>query len=194
MGIGKFVKALGKAIEAENQQSKTSGSKASGTLGFQETGTPPKTDSKGRVILILKSSSTGVKYPVNLAQIDQEVANSLAGKPNEDEEFTKSAKLFMRPDVESQYANSVVLETEAGKRVGWIKKEASDDATSVIGQISSIISKTVPELSGREFTFQVTAHIEGNWNEVGEDDKEVWEADIDFMEIRIKNPVEIEID
>ena len=167
---------------------------ASGLLGFQETGTTPKTDSAGRVIVKLKGGSPGVVWGVNRSHLDEQVANKLAGKVNEDEEFSKSVKVRIRPDTNSQFENSVLVETTDEKFIGWILKDASVDAVSVMNQIKEALVKTAPELFGKLFTFEVSAKIEGAWNEIGEDDKEEWEAEIELMEIRIKAPAEIEID
>ena len=167
---------------------------ASGLLGFQETGTAPKTDSAGRVIVKLKGGSPGVVWGVNRSHLDDQVANKLAGKVNEDEEFSKSVKVRIRPDTNSQFENSVLVETTDEKFIGWILKDASADAVSVMNQIKEALVKTAPELLGKLFTFEVSAKIEGAWNEIGEDDKEEWEAEIELMEIRIKAPAEIEVD
>jgi hypothetical protein len=167
---------------------------ASGLLGFQETGTTPKTDSAGRVIVKLKGGSPGVVWGVNRSHLDDQVANKLAGKVNEDEEFSKSVKVRIRPDTNSQFENSVLVETTDEKFIGWILKDASADAVSVMNQIKEALVKTAPELFGKLFTFEVSAKIEGAWNEIGEDDKEEWEAEIELMEIRVKAPAEIEVD
>lgn len=169
-------------------------SSASGRFGFQETGSEPKKDSAGRVVVKVKGGSTGIKWGVNLSHLDYLVANKLAGKVNEDEEFSKSVKVRIRPDRNSQYENSVLIETTDEKFVGWILKEASADATSVMKQIEEVLVRTAPELNGSDFTFEVSAKIEGSWSEIGEGDKEEWEADFESMEIRIVTPAEIEVD
>lgn len=167
---------------------------ASGLLGFQETGTSPKTDSAGRVIVKLKGGSPGVVWGVNRSHLDDQVANKLAGKVNEDEEFSKSVKVRIRPDTNSQFENSVLVETTDEKFIGWILKESSADAVAVMNQIKEALGKIAPELFGKLFTFEVSAKIEGAWDEVGEGEKEEWEADIELMEIKIKAPAEIEVD
>jgi hypothetical protein len=191
------------AIVVSRAKSKTTSNTASskrptkstsGLLGFQETGTTPKTDSAGRVIVKLKGGSPGIAWGVNRSRLDYQVANKLAGKVNEAEEFSKSVKVRIRPDTESQFENSVLVETADEKFIGWILKDASADAVSVMNQIKDALVKTAPELVGQLFTFEVSAKIEGSWNEIGEDDKEVWEADLELMEIRIKTPAEIDVE
>lgn len=166
----------------------------SGKLGFQETGTKPKTDSAGRVVVKLKGGASGIKWGVNLSHLDYLVANKLAGKVNENEEFSKTVKVRIRPDKNSQFENSVLIETTDEKFIGWILKEASSDATSVMMQIQEVLVRTAPDLASSEFTFEVSAKIEGSWAEIGEGDKEEWEADLESMEIRIVTPAEIEVD
>lgn len=167
---------------------------SSGLLGFQETGTAPKTDSAGRVIVKLKGGSPGIVWGVNRSHLDYQLANKLAGKVNDDLEFSKSVKVRMRQDTQSQFANSVLVETTDGKFIGWILKDQSDDAVSVMNQVAGALGQMVPQLADSSFVYEVSAKIEGAWDEIGEDDKEEWEADIELMEIRIKTPAEIEVD
>lgn len=191
---------IGKQKVSGTTPTKASGSKptarksASGKLRFQETGTPPKTDTQGRVIVKLPSGTSGLTFGVNKSHLSPEVALKLAGKPNDDEEIAKSLKIRVRSDQQSQYANSFILETLDGKLIGWILKDDSEQAASVFSQIQAALLKSAPELQGREFTFEVSLRVEGYWDEIGEDGVEEWEPDIDLMEIRIKSPVEIEID
>jgi hypothetical protein len=167
---------------------------SSGLLGFQETGTAPKTDSAGRVIVKLKGGSQGIVWGVNRSHLDYQLANKLAGKVNDDLEFSKSVKVRIRHDAQSQFANSVIVETTDEKFIGWILKDYSDDAVSVMNQIAGALGQMVPQLANSNFVYEVSAKIEGAWDEIGEDDKEEWEADIELMEIRIKTPAEIEVD
>lgn len=182
-----------KPTNASNSAKKPA-KQTSGLLGFQETGTSPKTDSAGRVIVKLKGGSPGLSLGVNRSHLELELANKLAGKVNDDGEFSKSIKVRIRPDTNSQFENSVLVETTNEKFIGWILKDASADAVSVMDQIVEALVKAVPDLFGKLFTFEVSAKIEGAWDEVGEGEKEEWEADIELMEIKIKAPAEIEID
>lgn len=166
----------------------------SGKLRFQETKTPPRTDSQGRVIVKLPGGTSGVVLGVNKTHISAEASIKLAGKPTDDEEFARSAKVRVRLDKESQFENSFVLETLDGKLIGWILKDDSKQAASVLNQIQSALLKSAPELQAREFSFEVSLRVEGYWDEIGEDGVEEWEPDFDLMEIRIKSPVEIEVE
>lgn len=166
----------------------------SGKFAFQESGSEPKKDSEGRVIVKLKGGTPGASFGVNRSRLDTELANKLAGKVNEDEEFNKSVKVRIRPDLKSQYANSVLVETTDSKFLGWIWKDDSDSASSVLREIAEAVIKAAPELEGSDFTFEVSARIEGYWNEVSEEGPEEWEADFDLFEIRIKAPVEVEVE
>jgi hypothetical protein len=191
---------IGKQKVSGTRPTKSSGSRptarksASGMLRFQETGIPPKTDSQGRVIVKVAGGTSGVTFGVNSRDLSPEAALKLAGKPNDDEEFAKSVKVRVRSDKQSQYANSFILETSDGKLIGWILKDDSEQAASVLSQIQTALLKSAPELEGREFTFEVSLRVEGYWDEIGEDGVEEWEPDFAQMEIRIKSPVEIEIE
>jgi hypothetical protein len=173
-------------------------SKKSGTgkLRFQETGTPPRTDSQGRVIVKLAGGTPGVTFGVNKLHLSTDVGQKIAGKPNDDEEFAKSVRVRVRRDRESQFPNSFILETSDGRLIGWILKEDSTEAALVFDQLDSALRQTAPELATRELVFEVSLRVEGYWNE---EDYEaegglVWEPDFDIMEIRIKSPAEVEID
>jgi hypothetical protein len=87
-----------------------------------------------------------------------------------------------------------LVENIDGQFIGWILKDASEDIVSVISQISKGVRSVASELVGAEFTFEMSAKIEGYWDEVGEDDKEEWQAAVDSMLIQMKNPAEIEVD
>jgi len=100
----------------------------------------------------------------------------------------------IRPDLKSQYANSVLVETTDSKFLGWIWKDDSDSASSVLREIAEAVIKAAPELESSELTFEVSARIEGYWHEVSEEGPEEWEADFDLFEIRIKAPVEVEVE
>jgi hypothetical protein len=193
MGFGNFLKAVVKASTgSEYDPLPRNGS--SGKLAFQEAGTPPKRDKQGRVIVNVAGGTPGAAWGVNLSNLDYQLANKLAGKVKEDEEFRKSIKVHMRPDTGSVYANSVLLETPDGAFIGWILKDASDDVVSVMAQIKKAVVSAAPELASEEFTFEMSARIEGQWDEVGEDDEEVWEANIDSMLVRMKNPAELDVE
>ena len=180
---------------ASNSPSASRSAKSiSGQLGFQEKGTQPKKDSEGRVIVKLKGGTPGVSFGVNQSRLDSELANKLAGKVSEDEDFNKSVKVRIRADRDSQYANSVLVETIDSKFLGWILKDDSEKASAVLQEIGEAMIKAAPELEGSEFTFEVSARIEGYWNEVSEEGPEEWEADFELFEIRIKAPVEAEVD
>jgi hypothetical protein len=166
----------------------------SGRLAFQDSNTAPKTDADGRVIVKLKGGA-GITFGVNKTHMTPDVELKLAGKVNDDEEFAKSVKARVRPDTESQYENSFIIETLDGKLIGWILKDDSSEAGSVFGQIDSALRKIAPEVSDSNFVFEVSLRIEGYWNEISEEgDLEEWEPDFDLMEIRIKLPVEMEVD
>jgi hypothetical protein len=193
MGFGNFLKAVAKAStgsEYDPQKRPSSG----GNLGFQEAGTSPKRDKQGRVIVTVKGGTPGAAWGVNLSKLDYQLANKLAGKVNEDEEFSKSIKVRMRPDKGSEYANSVLLETLDGAFIGWILKDASDDVVSVMAQVKKAVVSAAPELASEEFTFEMSAKIEGHWDEVGENDEELWDANIQSMLVRMKNPAELDVE
>ena len=194
-----FKSKTGKANQSatgSGRQAKASAKAApSGKLAFQESGTEPQADSEGRVIVKLNSAANGLVFGVNKMHLDPDLAAKLAGKVNEDEEFAKSVKARVRPDKNSEYANSFIIETLDGKLIGWILKADSEEAASVFSQLDSAVRQSAPELGAKELTFEVSVRIEGSWNEVSEEGQpEEWEPDFELMEIRIKVPVEVEVE
>lgn len=169
-------------------------SNPSGLLAFQVNGTLPKTDSQGRVIVKLKGSASGIRWGVNLSHLDYKLANKLAGRPKEGEEFEKTIKVRLRPDTNSQFANSVLIETLDEKHIGWILKDASDDAMSVLNQLGSALQPMLAPANANGLVFEVSARISGYWEDTSNTDSPTWEADFEQMEIRIASPAEIEID
>ncbi len=191
-----IVRVNAKRAGAANTPKRTQAprSNPSGLLAFQENGTPPKTDSQGRIIVKLKGSASGLKWGVNLSHLDQAVANKLAGRPKEDEEFEKTLKVRLRPDSNSQFANSILVESSDEKHIGWILKDASDDAISVLNQLDSALKPMLASVNANGLVFEVSARISGYWEDTSDTDSPIWEADFEEMEIRIATPVEVEID
>lgn len=188
------VNAARKGGASAPQRTQVSRSNPSGLLAFQEKGTLPKTDSHGRVIVKLKGSASGIRWGVNLSHLDYKLANKLAGRPKEDEEFEKTIKVRLRPDTDSQFANSVLVETMDEKHIGWILKDASDDAMSVLNQLGSALKPMLASAKANGLVFEVSARISGYWEDTSDTDSPTWEADFEQMEIRIATPAEIEID
>lgn len=183
--------------KGSGQHTKSSAkSVSSGTFAFQESGTEPKADAEGRVIVKVKGASNGLAFGVNKMHLDPKLAAKLAGRVNEDEEFAKSIKARVRPDRKSQYANSLIIETLDGQLIGWILKTDSAEAASVFGQLDAAVRQSAPELVDKELTFEVSVRLEGYWNEEDYEDEGglVWEPDIELMEVRIRVPVEVEIE
>ena len=188
------VNAARKGGGSAAQKTQASRSNPSGLLAFQEAGTSPKTDSKGLVVVKLKGSSSGIKWGVNLSHLDSKLANELAVRPKEDEEFEKNIKVRLRPDSNSQYANSILVETLDEKHIGWILKDASDDAKSVLSQLESALQPMLVSFNEHGLVFEVSARIYGYWEDTSETDSPIWEAEFEEMEIRIATPAEVEID
>jgi hypothetical protein len=167
---------------------------SSGKLAFQAAGASPKTDSAGRVVVKIKGSSSGLSWGVNLSKLGQAQAKQLAGRVTEDEEISKTIKVRMRPDTNSQFKNSVLIETVDEKFIGWLLKDSSDEAISVMAQVESALVKSASELKGLDFTFEVSAKLEGYWNDESEDGKPDWYADVQELAVKVKIPAQVEVD
>ena len=175
-------------------KSREQNTSSSNKLSFQASGTAPKKDSAGRVIVKLKGSSSGILLGVNLSKLEQVQAKKLAGRVSEEEDFSKSIKVRMRPDTNSQFKDSVLIETVDEKFIGWILKDVANEAISVMTQVESALVSSVPELKREKFTFEVTAKIEGYWSDESEDKTPDWFADIQEMDVQIKVPAQVEVD
>lgn len=191
MGIGKFLKAAAKAVEASSSASKNKSAKSG--LGFQQAGTSPKTDKAGRVIVILKSGSE-VIVPVHTYKITDLAAQKIAGKPKLDEEFDKSAKTRVCVTSIEKGKEEVRVETVDGDFIGVVKRESAEFAATLFKQTEASLISAVPELQGKSLVFEVSANITGYWAEdEDEDGKSIIETTIEEINLKIKAPVTVEI-
>lgn len=130
---------------------------------------------------------------LNLKDLSDEAVDQLKGRYSDEDEIEKSVRLVMFRDLQSQYADSVRVVTTKGHLVGWVRKDDSAVACTVIDQITMGVHRGVPESAGRPIHLNVSAFIEGSWDEDEDDNgKTIYVASIDSAEIRIKNPAEVE--
>lgn len=181
--LDKLTKAL---LEIANEKA------ASGKFKFQEEGTSPNRDSKGRVIVKVQTGSS-IILGVNKQDCSVKAERFLLGKPEAYKEVeSKSVRLRIQRDLQSPYPDSVSVETPKGDFVGWILKEDSAIATKVLDSLTSQIKSIAPELES--LVFDVGAQVDGTYDE-DEDEagKEVLIPDLEHVEIRMKDPAEIDI-
>jgi hypothetical protein len=182
-----FLDRLTKALlEMANEKS------ASGKFKFQEEGASPVKDSKGRVIVKVQTGSS-IVLGVNKQDCSAPAERYLLGKPEAYKEVEgKSVRLRIQRDLESPYPDSVFVETTKGDFVGWILKEDSAIAVKVLDSLVSQIKVIAPELES--VIFDVGAQVDGTYDEdEDENGKEVLMPDLAHLEIRIKDPAEIDI-
>lgn len=154
----------------------------------------PTLDGQGRAIIRLKGGSPGFRWGVNGSHGSYQAQRSLAGKAKEEGEFSKSVKVRLRLDPTSQFPNSILVETQGEEFLGWILRDANPEAFFVLNQIHQGISHLIPQYSFPMVTFEVSARVEGYWDEPDPDEEESdWEVSIDQIEVRVKNPAEIDV-
>ena len=182
-----FLEKLAKAmLEIASEKS------ASGKFKFQEESSSPAIDSNGRVIVKVQSGSS-IVLGVNKQDCSIEAERFLLGKPEAYKEVeSKSVRLRIQRDLQSPYPDSVSVETPKGDFVGWILKDDSAIAVKVLDALTSQIKALAPELES--LIFDVGAQVDGTYDE-DEDEagKEVLMPDLSHVEIRIKDPAEIDI-
>jgi hypothetical protein len=173
-------------LEIANEKS------ASGKFKFQEEGSSPITDSRGRVVVKVQTGSS-IVLGVNKQDCSAQAERFLLGKPEAYKEVEgKSVRLRIQRDLESPYPDSVSVETPKGDFVGWILKEDSAIAVKVLDSLTLQIRAIAPELE--HLIFDVGAQVDGTYDEdEDEDGKEVLIPDLGHVEIRIKDPAEIDI-
>lgn len=182
-----FLDRLTKALlEIANEKS------ASGKFKFQEEQASPNLDSKGRVIVKVQTGSN-IILGVNKQDCSVPAERFLLGKPEAYKEVEgKSVRLRIQRDVQSSYPNSVSVETPKGDHVGWILKEDSAIAAKVLDSLTSQIKAIAPELES--LIFDVGAQVDGTYDEdEDETGKEVLIPELEHVEIRMKDPAEIDI-
>jgi hypothetical protein len=182
-----FLDRLTKALlEIANEK------KASGKFKFQEENASPGTDSKGRVIVKVQTGSS-IILGVNKQDCSVQAERFLLGKPEAYKEVEgKSVRLRIQRDLQSPYPDSVSVETPKGDFVGWILKEDSAVAAKVLDSLALQIKSIAPEIES--IIFDVGAQVDGTYDEdEDENGQEVLIPDLENLEIRIKDPAEIDI-
>lgn len=181
--LDKLTKAL---LEIANEKS------VSGKFKFQEELKAPFRDIKGRVVVKVQTGST-IILGVNKQDCSIEAEKFLLGKPEADKEVEgKSVRLRIQRDLQSPYPDSVLIETLKGDFVGWVLKDDSGVAVKVLDSLTAQISAIAPEL--QNLIFDVGAQVSGTYEEdEDESGKGVLTPYLDSIEIRIKDPAEIDI-
>ena len=158
---------------------------------------PPAT---GEPIHVKLKGGKDVELLVNTQGISEAAARELFGRPkDDDEEVDKTVRLWMSRDLESQYPDSVRVQTRKGKAVGWIRKDQSYFACELIDQIGGSLAQQDPSLLGRAPHLNVSAGVFGAWlteyetDEDGNDlDDEKLVPEVDGVAIRLPWPVVME--
>jgi hypothetical protein len=182
-----FLDRLAKAlIEVANEKA------TSGKFKFQEEGSSPITDLKGRVVVKVQTGSN-IVLGVNKQDCSIAAERYLLGKPEAYKEVEgKSVRLRIQRDIQSPYPDSVMVETPKGDFVGWVLKDDSVIAARVLDSLTEQIRALAPELVS--LIFDVGAQVDGSYDEdEDETGKEVLIPDLGHVEIRIKDPAEIDI-
>lgn len=184
-----FLDNLAKAIiEARKVQNAPV---ASGKFAFQEENKSPLRDSSNRVIVKVQTGSS-IELGVNEQSDTSEVVKYLLGKPEAYKDVeNRSVRLRIFRDLESEYPDSVKIETTKGDFVGWVLKSDSAVACKVIDSLTQQVRHVAPELES--LVFDVGAKVDGTFDEDEDDDgKTTLIPDFDVV-LKIKDPAELDI-
>jgi hypothetical protein len=163
----------------------------SGKFAFQDEGKAPLRDSSNRVIVKVQTGSS-ISLGVNEQSETPEVVKYLLGKPEADKEIeNRSVRLRIFRDLESEYPDSVKIETTKGDFIGWVLKNDSAIACKVIDSLTQQVRQVAPELDS--LVFDVGAKVDGAFDEdEDEEGKTILVPNFDVV-LKIKDPAEIDI-
>ena len=182
-----FLDKLARALtEVANEK------RASGKFKFQEVGKPPMRDSKGRVVVKLHP---GPNITLNVDSRDATIPAQkyLLGKVEAYKEVEgRGVRVRLIPPQAAAALNSIAVETPKGELIGWVAQKDSKLAAKAIESLLQQLQTLVQDLGS--FVFEVSAIVDGTYD-VDEDEsgKEFVEPDISYLEIRIKDPAELDI-
>lgn len=189
MGIfSRLVKAAAAASTVQpNSSADVADTFAVGEVPPPSTGEPVAVKLKGGAVELL----------VNIQDIDEKVTRELMGKPKDDmEEVDRSIRVWMFRDLESEFPDSVRVQTRKGNTIGWIRKNQSYFACELIEQLGAAVSQHDSSLQGRAPHLNVAARVHGEWvtedvlddegNETGE---EAIVPDLDSVSVELSWPV-----
>lgn len=149
-------------------------------------------------IVVKLAGGQGIVLNVNTLHMDDRIAAKLAGRFEEfgDEEIERSVRALMFRDTESPYADSVRVTTVKGDLIGWIVRADADLACHVVDSVERALQGRFGSARGRPVLLNVSAKVFGEWDvEYESEDAESTpraEASIENVEIRIKDPIDVD--
>lgn len=210
-GIGWLVDifiAAKKVLGGETKETKTPAKKQVGKtkpdgLGFIETGTDPKTDHQGRVIVHLGSGS---QIEIPLHEVEKTdfsaVQKYVQGKKKGElyDEGEKTIRLRLNPRLTDYWGGTCYqLETPTGVPAF----EARDHFAETFALLTKIISETTstlqtihPKLAGARFVFDVPVQVSFDWvEEVDDNDEETGGTEMVYSHpiLRLKEPLQVQV-
>jgi hypothetical protein len=155
-------------------------------LTFQSTRTTPETDDQGRVIVRL---GTGEQIYLDVRPSgDVQTDYFFMGKPKKDYIEHKVRVRVTKIAGSDKYQ----VASPSGLVVGEIEFKVQSFADVVFQKINAELPKLHKLLKNRQFVFDVSASVEGDWLE-DSDEASGWAASVDSIVIRIKDPASIDI-
>lgn len=182
-----FLDKLARALnEVANEK------RASGKFKFQELGRPPMRDNKGRVVVKLHPGPN-ITLTVDVRDATIPARKYLLGKFEAYKEVEgRGVRVRLIPPQKVTAFDAVEVETPKGDLIGRVAQRDSKLAIkateSLLAQIQTLVQDIGPVV------FDVSAIVDGTYD-VDEDDSgnELVEPDISHLEIRIKDPAELDI-
>jgi hypothetical protein len=184
-----FLDKLAKALNS----SAVSPKQTSSGLAYAANGGLPQRDHKNRVVVKLAAGQQ-IIFGVNKQHVSESALVYLMGKPKEDDEVARSVRARIMRDTESEYPNGVIIETPKGDLIGWILKSDSELACKILDQLTVGAKTYDPNLQNETFAFDVSIRVTGYVTPLDEVEDPEDMYDLDDLEIRIKDPVEMEVE
>lgn len=162
----------------------------SGKFAYVTAGKQPDRDALGRAIVTAASGSQ-VELEIKTDYWDESV---LCGRPKADgEEFSRTVKLHLLQTTSQKGAQVVEVYLAGGQQVGEVAYKDMELANEIMSAVRNLIISQDPILDSQGFVLEVSAKISGEWSEDEDEGKIVREPSLYEATIRLKNPLELEV-
>jgi len=104
-----------------------------------------------------------IEFDLNLSRLAESEAEALLGKKRKNAEVEeRRVQVLVSRDTASKFKNSVKVELSDGRFVGWVSKDDSDNACTIIDGVAKLRKRRDRDKGIR---LQVTLEVEGEWED-----------------------------
>jgi hypothetical protein len=182
--------ALNAAMTAAESSSQQNAPQSSGKFAYATAGKEPNRDADGRAIV---TAATGSDIELDIREFGH--VTSHYGRPKADgEEFSRTVKLYLLQAESSKGEPIVKVFLPNGDYIGEIAYKDNELACEIMSAVRNLIASQDVELERAGFVLQVSAKLSGDWSEDEDEGHTTKEANVDEFFVRLKNPLQLEIE